>query len=318
MKTVRSLALAGLFAFVAARGSAQSITENFSADPLQNGWQLFGNTNLFQWTTNGDISVTWDSTQPNSYLCKPLGTVLTKDDDFTIEFDLQLTDAVAFNYGAPISVGLFQWDEATNALFSRGTGNSPDLCEFDFFPDTGFGDSIDATLKDAQGGYGGFYFAYDNLPLDPAKVYHVVLSHAAGTLTVGGQLLTNGQVYTALPLAYSGTLTNFHLDTISISSFQDDGFDSILAHGIVDNIAVTLPPPVRALAGGFNGVAWGTQFATYAGWSYRLQRTTDFQNWIDVAGPVVAGGSPLQLQDLNPPPDNAFYRIQADPPLPVD
>ena len=49
MKKIRSLALAGLFAFVAARSGATTIAENFTNNPLQDGWQVFGDTNLFQW-----------------------------------------------------------------------------------------------------------------------------------------------------------------------------------------------------------------------------------------------------------------------------
>ncbi|HXF09557.1 MAG TPA: hypothetical protein VN625_02150, partial [Desulfuromonadaceae bacterium] len=217
MKKVRSLALAGLFALVAARCGADTITETFSDDPSQNGWAVFGNTNLFEWT-NQTLSVTWDSTQPNSYFYRSLGTILTKDDDFSISFDLQLKDAVAFSYGAPLAIGLFHTSDATNALFSRSGSTGINFSEFDFFPDTGFGDSIDATLKDNQGDFAGYYFAYDNLPLDPTMVYHVTLTHTAGTLVLTGLVRTNGQVYTSLPGSYGNGLTNFFVDAMSISS----------------------------------------------------------------------------------------------------
>ena len=58
------LALAGWFALFAARSGATSISENFSTDPFQNGWRIFGDTNLFQWdSTNQILAVTWDSTR---------------------------------------------------------------------------------------------------------------------------------------------------------------------------------------------------------------------------------------------------------------
>ncbi len=44
MKRIRSLAFAGLFVLSAAH--AITITENFTNNPLQNGWQVFGDTNL--------------------------------------------------------------------------------------------------------------------------------------------------------------------------------------------------------------------------------------------------------------------------------
>ena len=51
-----SLALAGLCVLFAARSGATTITEDFSANPLQNGWQIFGDTNLFQWDATATIS----------------------------------------------------------------------------------------------------------------------------------------------------------------------------------------------------------------------------------------------------------------------
>ena len=71
--------------------AAATITENFSANPLQNGWQIFGDTNLFQWdSTNQNLAVTWDSSQTNSYFYHPLGTILTRNDDFSLAFDLAI------------------------------------------------------------------------------------------------------------------------------------------------------------------------------------------------------------------------------------
>ena len=49
MKRIRSLAFAGLFVLSAAH--AATTTENFTNNPLQNGWQIFGDTNLFQWNS---------------------------------------------------------------------------------------------------------------------------------------------------------------------------------------------------------------------------------------------------------------------------
>src|ERR1035438_8673097 len=72
---------------------AVTLTEDFSTDPLQNGWQVFGDTNLFAWDqTNQNLEVTWDSTHPNSYFYRPLNVTLTRYDDFTVEFDLRLSD----------------------------------------------------------------------------------------------------------------------------------------------------------------------------------------------------------------------------------
>src|SRR5665213_2400235 len=109
-----TLAIASLSVLSVVR--ANTITEKFSADPSQDGWQVFGDTNLFQWdSTNHNLDVTWDSTQPNSYFYLPIGKTLTVTDSFCIQFDLQLSNAVAFGYGQQLAIGLLHWVDATNA-----------------------------------------------------------------------------------------------------------------------------------------------------------------------------------------------------------
>jgi hypothetical protein len=315
MKKIRSLALAGLFALVAVHCDAGTITESFFTDPLQNGWQTFGDANLFHWnSTNQNLDVTWNSTNQNSYFYKPLGTILTRDDDFSLSFDLQLNDAVAFNYGQELAVGLFNLTDATNVNFSRAGGNSPNLFELDYFPDTGFGDSIDATLIDTNVGFTDFYFAYDNKSLLPGITYQITLVHAAGTTNLTGQVLTNGVLYTSLPFTYAGPITDFRIDTLSISSYQDDGFgDSILAHGVVDNFVITLPPPpVQNLIGFFTNSTWQVEFTSRTNWYYNLERSTNLLSWSSVSDPVESTGTNMIFMDLNPPSNKAFYRINAE------
>ena len=319
MKTIRWLAFAGLFVLCATRSGATTITEDFSTDPLQNGWQVFGDTNLFQWdSTSQNLAVTWNSTNQNSYFYRSLGTVLAIEDDFSLSFDLQLSNATAYGYGFELAIGLLRFPDATNTDFSRSGGNSPDLFEFDYFPADDFGDpaSIDATLKDAQPGYAGFYFAYDNLPLNPGVTYHITLTHTAGLPAISGIVLADGQPYTSLTNIYNGSPGDFRLDTLSISSYTDDGFgDSIFAQGTVDNFVVALPPPpVQNLTGTFSDGIWQVQFTGRTNWLYSLQRTTDFQSWTDVSAATPGTGTNLFLSDTNPPTDQAFYRVRADLP----
>ncbi|HEX9045870.1 MAG TPA: hypothetical protein VF988_02490, partial [Verrucomicrobiae bacterium] len=248
MKKIRSLlALASLFVISTVAGFAGTITEDFATDPLQRGWQVFGHTNLFHWnSTNQNVEVTWDSTQPNSYFYLPLGAVLTRSDAFTVSFDLRVDDMTAINGGQQIALGLLNFSEATNAVFSRPNTGSPDLFEFDYFPDTGWGYSIDATLADMTvnpATFAGFAFAYTNAPLQNGVTYHVVLGHAAGAATVSGQIFTNGILCLDLTKSYTSVSANFRLDTLSLTSYADDGFgDDVLAHGVVDNINVAFTP----------------------------------------------------------------------------
>jgi hypothetical protein len=317
MKKIRLLALAIASLSVCSVVSANNIAENFSTDPFQNGWKTFGDAALFEWnSTNQNLEVTWDSTKSNSYFYHPLGTILATNDDFTIAFDLQLNDAVASNYGAPLAIGLFHWQDATNASFSRGGGNAPNLFEFNFFPDTGFGDSIDATLKDSQPGFGGLSFIYDDLPLNSGITYQVTLHHAAGSTNITCQVLTNGVLYTALPNVYAGSITDFRLDTMSVSSFQDDGAgDSILAHGAVDNFVVTLPPPpIQNLVGILSNGDWQIQFTGRTNWIYTLERTTNFQSWTGASAPTPGVDGTMILSDTNAPTEKAFYRVRASRP----
>lgn len=294
---------------------ATTITENFTNDPSLDGWQVFGDTNLFQWdSTNHVLDVTWDSSQPNSYFYRPLGLTLTTNDSFCVQFDLQVNDAIAGGYGAPLAVGLLHLSDATNAWFSRAFVTSPNLFEFDYYPADDFGDpaSIAASLVDTAT---NFYFTYDDVTLNPGVTYHILLLHQAGTSAISGEVFANGQLVSSLPNIYTdypaGDAGAFQLDTLSISSFSDDGYDTILAHGTVDNFVVTLPPVVRNFTGALSNGVWQAQCGTYTDWLYTLERSTNLISWSDVSTSVNGTGDILILSDTNAPVDRAFYRVRA-------
>jgi len=321
MKSIRAwLALAGLVAV--SSGNAITFTEDFSANPLRNGWRIFGDTNLFQWdSANQNLDVTWDSSQCNSYFYHPLGTILAIDDDFSLAFDLQLNDAEATGYSFELAVGLLNFSAATNSGFSRPLASTPNLFEFDYFPDTGFGATIAGTLADmtvSATNTGDFYFIYDTLPLADGVTYHVILTHVAGEPILSGEVLVNGQIYTTLPDVYPGPITDFRLDTVSISSYSAAGDiygDSIFAQGTVDNMVVTLPPPpIINLTGAFSNGVWQAQFCSRSNWLYTLERTANFQCWTNFSPATPGNGTNLFLQDANPPADKAFYRVSASRP----
>jgi hypothetical protein len=312
----------GLFLLLASASftSAATFTEDFSTDPAGRGWQVFGDTGLFQWNaSNQNLEVTWDSSQPNSYFYHSLGTILAREDGFSVEFDLQLSEAQATNF-FELALGLLNLTEATNSDFSRDTGDSPNLFEFDYFPDGGFGPSIDATLADetvSGTNMNDFYFVYDNVPLALGVTYHITLTHLPGELSISGAVLTNGQVYTSLPQVYAGPITDFRLDTFSISSYDANGGfgDSILASGTVDNIVVTLPPPpVQNLSGALSNGLWQAQFTGRTNWLYTLVRTTDLNSWSDATTAMPGVEGLLVLSDTNSPASQAFYRIRATRP----
>src|SRR6185369_9746886 len=74
----------------------QSLYEDFASDPLNRGWRIFGDSSLFAWNAaNQNIQATWDSSRSNSYLQRSLGTILNRQDNFSVAFDLRLNDIVA-------------------------------------------------------------------------------------------------------------------------------------------------------------------------------------------------------------------------------
>jgi hypothetical protein len=314
-------ALAGLCLIAGPRSGAATLAETFATNPLADGWQVFGDTNLFLWnSTNHNLQVTWDSSRPNSYFYHPLGTILGIDDDFSVAFDLQLSDANVLGT-FEVAVGLLNLSDATSAGFCRPMAFSPNIFEFDFFPDGGYGPSISITMADRTvnpTNTDDFDFAFDDLPLNPGVAYHVVLTHAAGDTNITGVVLVDGQVYTTLPNAYPGPFTDIRLDTVSISSYSganDIYGDELLAHGTVANVSVSLPPPpVQNLGLALGDNLCQAQFLSRSNWIYTLERTGDFKAWTSVSPATCGNASILLLQDTNPPPDNAFYRVRANRP----
>jgi hypothetical protein len=297
---------------------AATIQEIFSADPLQNGWQIFGDTNLFQWdSTDQNLDVTWDSSQTNSYFYKSLGTILAKSDDFSLSFDLQLND-ISWSGSSELSIGLFHLQDATNSAFSRPAANTPNLFEFDYFPDNGVGQpAIVATLTDTNVNSSykkDFYFVYDNQPLNTGIIYHILLTHAAGQPTISGEVFASGQLYSSLPNVFAGPITNFLIDTVSISSYENSG-SSLLAHGTVDNFVITLPPPpIQNFSGALTNSIWQAQFISQSNWLYTLQRSADLQSWSNISTATPGNATNLFLPDDNPPSDKSFYRVLAGRP----
>ncbi|MGD1083482.1 MAG: hypothetical protein ABSA47_01880 [Verrucomicrobiota bacterium] len=327
MKSSWAPAAAGLSLLCAAR--AATITENFVHNPFQDGWQIFGDTNLFQWDSKNQVlDVTWDSSQPNSYFYHPLGTILGTNDDFSMSFDLVLTDyTVGGNAGFPsdfpVATGLLNYSEATGSSFFRcGWPTQPDLAEFDFYQwddlgDTNtvwptFFDSANDLFWDGDGSYGV-------VELPTNILMHVVLNYTAADETCELAITTNG-VEVAAPvfadLAEIGTnFGDYHLDTFAVESYSQVNSEppgSLLAHGTIGNIVLTVPPPpVTFLQVAPNSECWQVQFASRMSWNYVLESSADLVTW-STNGPVVAGtGGNLILRDTNSLQQQQFYRVNA-------
>jgi hypothetical protein len=330
-----TLALAGLFAFVAVCSGGTTITENFTNNPSQDGWQVYGDTNLFQWDfLNQNLDVTWDSSQPNSYFFHPLGTIMTRNDDFSIVFDLQINDIVSGTEPGKISpmelgFGFLNRADATDPGFVRADASN--LAELDYFPlgyyidDTGKTNTIYPTLTPTF-----ISTAYDYSPsayvpyevtFPTGELVHVSLTYTASNRTLTATFQTNGVDCLEIPpVVLTDDFTtddNFDVDMFSISSYGSAGdpYDSVLAHGTIANIVVTVPPPpIQDLSGNFSNGVWQVQFISQTNWLYTLESTPDFQSWTDVSTSTSGNGTNLFLQDTSAISDKSFYRVRADPP----
>ena len=304
---------------------AATFTEDFSANPRQNGWNLFGNTNLFRWdSTNRNLAVTWDSSQTNSFFYRSFGTILAKSDDFGISFDLQLADIVigvnpAKTNTFELAVGFIHYPSATGTNVQRGAGVSAsgarNTLEFDYFPDSGKGATISPTIISSNNQF-ATKFAFP-FTLDPGALFHVTMNYTAGDKTLRTTMTRNGAAFASIPNVVLGSsFKDFRLDRMAIINWSDAGADgSLLAHGTVDNFVVTMPAsPVQNLAGAFSNRVWRAQFISQSNWLYTLERSADFQSWSDISATTPGNATNLFLPDTNPLADKAYYRVSAQRP----
>ena len=308
-------------------GGAATIEEDFSTNPQPDGWRIFGNTNLFQWdTTNHTLDVTWDSSQTNSYFFHPLGTILARDDNFHLSFDLMFQDyATGTTPGKPYdfeaAIGFLNLANATQTNFSRGAGINKtygpvNLVEFDFFPAFSI---YQPTLSQVIVSTNNSAWLYNNnnlLDMMPGQWFHVDMDYHSATRTLT-TVVTNNSVQYGMTQTISVTNNfDFRITAVSVNSYSDQNANgSILAHGLVDNFAITVPPPpVQNLTGSFTNGAWQTQFLCHSNWLYILQRSSDVQSWTNVSSTISSSETNLVLLDTNPPADEAFYRINAQRP----
>lgn len=308
---------------------AASYQEDFSADPLARGWQAFGQTNLFRWnTTNQNLEVTWDSSKSNSYFHRALGTILSKTDDFSFSFNLRLADiAVGVNTNKPftfqIAVGFINLSAATRSGFLRGTGtDSPNLVEFDYFPDSGFGATVSPTIISSNNQFASSFTFPLELTTNDLFSINMVYSASNQTLVTTMTRNPDGSGFGPIKEAkLEASFTDFRLDQFAISSYSDAGQDpqfagSILAHAMVDNISITVPePPVTQIVGRLLSGVWRVEFPSRASWLYTLQRTSDFVSWTDVSPTAASAGGILFLQETSrASASSAFHRVKAEKP----
>jgi len=310
----------------ASTGGAATFTEDFSSDPRQNGWQIFGDTNLFQWdSTSGNLEVTWDSSQTNSYFYHALGTILARDDSFHLSFDLTFQDYASGTtpgkpYDFEAAIGFLNLANATQTNFSRGAGVNaiygPDnLVEFDFFPAfSNYQPTISQVVVSTNNAWR--YNNSNQRDMTPGQSFHVDMDYNGMTRTLATIVTNNGVQYGTTQTILVPTNFDFRVAAVSVNSYSDqNATGSILAHGTVDNFAITIPPPpMQNLTGSFTNGVWQAQFLSRSNWLYTLQRSADFQSWTNVSSATPGNATNLFVQDTSPPADKAFYRINAQRP----
>jgi hypothetical protein len=309
------------------------IAEDFSSEPAARNWRTFGDTNLFRWNaTNQNLEVTWDSSKTNSFFYKSLGTILAKDDDFTLQFDLRMSDiTIGVTSNKPstfeLAVGFLDLSSAMRTNFFRGSGTSPtygarNLVEFDYFPDSGFGATFAPTVVSSN-----TVFSYShNFPLEltPGDLFRIKMDYTGKNKTLKTTVLKNGQPFGMPPNNQMEDVivtnaSDFRVDVFAVESYSDGKEPppqgSLLAHGVVDNVLITLPPPpVQNLRGRFTGGMWETEFIGRTNWIYTLERTVDLLSWTNVSLPITGLDGTLFLSDTNSTTSLRFYRIKAERP----
>lgn len=313
-------ALAGLLSVSFNAAQATTIAENFSGDPASTGWSVYGNSSLFGWNaTNQNLAVTWDSSQPNSYFTHAVGANLTKADDFLLGFDVRLNDIGPGTdpnkpFTFQIAMGLINLVQATNTGYHRASGfEAPNLVEFDYFWDSGYGATVSPVLISGLNEYntGGFTFP---LELAPGPTFHVAMLYTADDHTLRTTITSNGVAFGPVQDATLGAgFSDFIVDHFGVSSFNDAGQfpgyeGSVLAHGILDNFVFAAPPPVTWVAATGPGQI---QFRSTTNWLYHLERSTDYQSWLPASAPVAGIAGTMMMHDTNPPTVSALYRVQA-------
>lgn len=305
------------------RLQGRTISESFESNPETRGWIRVGDPSLFVWEAgSGSLLATWDSSRSNSYFALPLERVLTREDDFRVSLDLRPLSILGGNDPEmpgtfEMAFGFLSLAEASAEGFVRGSGTeSPNLVEWDYFPDTGFGATIASALV-ATNGHFESVFTFP-LELDPQALYHIELIYTSAKQSLQIRMTRDGvSVGPIRELVMSPDFGDFRVDAFALSSYSGAGQDpnypgSIHAQARVDDVLLELPDPVALeLEGGWQSGAWVVKFQGRSGWSYQLERSQGLQSWEPVGRQLDGEGEPLTLTDLSPPGSRAFYRVTA-------
>jgi hypothetical protein len=193
-------------------------------------------------------------------------------------------------------------------FFLGGTGNSWMSQRIDvsaFAPDTD-GPGMDYALGGWFGGAGAQgdsasllarFFSATNTLLGSNAVGGVTAADRAG-VTGLVERGTNG----ALP---AGTRFVEFVLTNRVATGSNDAS--------ADNLSFVLmprpDPAFRITTLAPDGPGWRVEFPSAVDWQYVLERTEDLRVWTVITAPAPGSGGMMGLVDTNPPPGQAFYRV---------
>ena len=291
--------------------------EDFSVDPLASSWVVHGDESLFEWNAEaGVLAVTWDSEKPNSSFYRPLGLVVTEADAFAFTFEIALDEVKAGHldgqpYTFEVAVGLVDIESAKADELSRGTGSdSPNLVEWNYFPDTGFGATVSPVITSGKSQFAaGFTFP---AALAAGGKYSVRMEYDPGERTLKTFMLENSKAWKEIQsVKLQDDFSGFAVDAFSISSYTAKGTESSLfATGTVDNLAIAVDRSQPRIVGArlIDG-QWRARTFGFAAADYLLERSADLHDWQPVGNGVLSDGFYFRLIDEEPPDGGGFYRL---------
>lgn len=300
---------------------------DFQTDPLQDGWIQIGPGEFVEWdSVRGAVHFTWDSSQPNRAFAFPLGMTLTRTDDFTLSFTLDLESIQigidpAKPYTFQIAAGLVNRVNITDPNLHRAAGIDPEngprnLVEWNYFPDSGFGATVAPTAasKDNHIAFSGNY----PLEMPAGSRYRVEMTFSGAEQVLRTSMWRDGEPFglgennSLNLLLFEEPFSDFRVDAFAIASYSDAGQDpafagSVLAHAWIDDVEIVVKnrPELQITRSG------APSFPTAPGWRYFLERSTDLIAWRP-AGEAVIGDGTVHQADPAPASTMAFYRVRAE------
>jgi len=291
--------------------------ESFATDPLANGWVLHGDESLFEWDAEtGTLEVAWDSEKPNSYFYRPLGQSLTEKDSFAFTFQLTLDEVKAGHldgqpYTFEVAIGLLNLEAAKEGGFMRGTGtDSPNLVEWDYFPDTGFGATVSPAVASSKSEFSaGFTFPAE---LTKGKVYTVRMEYDGSTGVLKSEMLEDGKPWKSIAeVKRKNAHAGFLIDAFSISNYTAKGSESSLfATGTIDELAIATSRSGPSLVDvNLDDGRWRARAFVVAPDDWQLQRSGDLLIWKSLDAVRKTSQFFMRFADPETVGRNQFYRI---------